>query len=415
VNALLAAAGPRAARLRRGALLLGPAFVAAAAYLDPGNVATNTAAGARYGYLLVWVIVVANLMAGLVQYLSAKLGLVTGESLPEALRDRMSRPSRLAYWVQAELVCVATDLAEVLGGAIALHLLFGLPLLVGGVVTTVVSTLVLAVADRRGQRGFEYVITAMLAVVAVGFLTGLVLRPPDPGATAAGLVPAFTDTGSVLLAAGMLGATVMPHAIYLHSSLARDRHGRPAAGPDLRRLLTATKADVSIALLLAGAVNLGLVLLGAAALAGDPRTDTLDGVHAALGDQLGTTAAVLFAVALLFSGLASTSVGCYAGAVVMGGLLRVRVPLLGRRLVTLVPAIVLLATGISPTWLLVISQVVLSFGIPFVMVPLVRVTRDAGLLGRHRNAVATQVAAWVVTGVIVTLNVTLLWLTFTGA
>jgi hypothetical protein len=276
VNALLAAAGPRAARLRRGALLLGPAFVAAAAYLDPGNVATNTAAGARYGYLLVWVIVVANLMAGLVQYLSAKLGLVTGASLPEALRDRMSRPARLAYWVQAELVCVATDLAEVLGGAIALHLLFGLPLLVGGVVTTVVSTLVLAVADRRGQRGFEYVITAMLAVVAVGFLTGLVLRPPDPGATAAGLLPAFTDTGSVLLAAGMLGATVMPHAIYLHSSLARDRHGRPASGPHLRRLLTATKADVSIALLLAGAVNLGLVLLGAAALAGDPRTDTLD-------------------------------------------------------------------------------------------------------------------------------------------
>jgi manganese transport protein len=414
VNALLAAAGPRAARLRRGALLLGPAFVAAAAYLDPGNVATNTAAGARYGYLLVWVIVVANLMAGLVQYLSAKLGLVTGASLPEALRDRMSRPARLAYWVQAELVCVATDLAEVLGGAIALHLLFGLPLLAGGVVTAVVSTVVLAVADRRGQRGFEYVITAMLAVVAVGFLTGLVLRPPDPGATAAGLVPAFTDTGSVLLAAGMLGATVMPHAIYLHSSLARDRHGRPAAGPDLRRLLAATKADVSIALLLAGAVNLGLVLLGAAALAGDPRTDTLDGVHAALGDRLGTTAAVLFAVALLFSGLASTSVGCYAGAVVMGGLLRVRVPLMVRRVVTAVPALVVLAVGIDPTWALILSQVVLSFGIPFALVPLVVLTSRRSVMGAEANGRAVVAVAVVVTAAIVALNVALLVLTATG-
>jgi manganese transport protein len=218
----------------------------------------------------------------------------------------------------------------------------------------------------------------------------------------------------VLLAAGMLGATVMPHAINLHSSLARDRHGRPASGPHLRRLLTATKADVSIALLLAGAVNLGLVLLGAAALAGDPRTDTLDGVHAALGDQLGTTAAVLFAVALLFSGLASTSVGCYAGAVVMGGLLRVRVPLMVRRVVTAVPALAVLAVGVDPTWALILSQVVLSFGIPFALVPLVVLTSRRSVMGAQANGRVVVAVAVLVTAAIVALNVALLVLTATG-
>lgn len=404
-------ARPRAGRARL-ITLLGPAFVAAIAYVDPGNVAANLTAGARFGYLLVWVLVAANAMAVLVQYLSAKLGVVTGRSLPEVLGDRLPRPARLAYWVQAEVVAAATDLAEVIGGAIALYLLFGVPLVLGGILTGVVSLLVLAVQQRRGQRAFEGVVTTMLAVLTVGFCAGLFFAPPDPAGMLAGLVPRLEGADSVLLAASMLGATVMPHAIYLHSSLARDHLNAPATS--VSRVLRATRVDVVLALLLAGSVNIAMLLLAAANLAGREGTDTIEGAHAAITGTLGPVVGVLFAVGLLASGLASTSVGAYAGAEIMAGLLKVRVPLLTRRLVTLLPAIVLLATGISPTWLLVVSQVVLSFGIPFAMIPLVRVTRDRELLGEHRNGAITQAVAWVIAGVIVALNVTLLWLTFSG-
>lgn len=394
--------------------LLGPAFVAAIAYVDPGNVAANVSAGAQFGYLLVWVIVVANAMAVLVQYLSAKLGLVTGRSLPEVLAERMGRRARLAYWGQAELVAAATDLAEIIGGAIALHLLFGLPLLLGGAVTGVISMLVLTVQQRRGQRTFETVITSMLAILAVGFCLGLVVAPPSLTGTLGGLVPRFEGTSSVLIAASMLGATVMPHAIYLHSSLARDRHGSGHSPAGLRRLLVATRWDVALALLLAGTVNLAMLLLAASTLAGRTGVDSIEGAHAAIEDALGPVVGIAFAVALLVSGLASTSVGSYAGAEIMQGLLKVRVPLLTRRLVTLVPALVLLATDISPTWLLVLSQVVLSFGIPFALVPLVRVTSDQALMGEHRNGTATRVVAWGVALAIVALNVALLALTLSG-
>jgi manganese transport protein len=394
--------------------LLGPAFVAAIAYVDPGNVAANVSAGAQLGYLLVWVIVVANAMAVLVQYLSAKLGLVTGRSLPEVLAERMGRRARLAYWGQAELVAAATDLAEIIGGAIALHLLFGLPLLLGGAVTGVISMLVLTVQQRRGQRTFETVITSMLAILAVGFCLGLVVAPPSLAGTVGGLVPRFEGTSSVLIAASMLGATVMPHAIYLHSSLARDRHGSGHSPAGLRRLLVATRWDVALALLLAGTVNLAMLLLAASTLAGRTGVDSIEGAHAAIEDALGPVVGIAFAVALLVSGLASTSVGSYAGAEIMQGLLKVRVPLLTRRLVTLVPALVLLATDISPTWLLVLSQVVLSFGIPFALVPLVRVTSDRALMGEHRNGTATRVVAWGVALAIVALNVALLALTLSG-
>lgn len=414
-------------RRARLAALLGPAFVAAIAYVDPGNVAANLTAGAEFGYLLVWVLVLANAMAVLVQYLSAKLGVVTGRSLPEVLADRMPRGARLAYWGQAEVVAMATDLAEVIGGAIALHLLFGVPLVLGGLITGVVSMLVLVIQQRRGQRVFETVITSMLGIIAIGFCAGLLFAPPDVGAVLGGVVPRLDGPDSVLLAASMLGATVMPHAIYLHSSLARDRvrfdqreRGRQGlpSGPQspsaTRRLLAATRLDVVLALLIAGGVNIAMLLLAAANLPGRAGTDTIEGAHAAIGESLGPVVAVMFGIGLLVSGLASTSVGAYAGAEIMAGLLRVRVSLLARRLVTLVPALLLLATDLSPTWLLVLSQVVLSFGIPFAMVPLVRVTRDAGLLGEHRNSAGTQLVAWAVAAVIVTLNVALLWLTFTA-
>ncbi len=401
-------------RARPGWLLLGPAFVAAIAYVDPGNVAANVSAGAQFGFLLVWVIVVANLMACLVQYLSAKLGLVTGLSLPEAVGERMGRPSRLAYWVQAELVAMATDLAEVVGGAIALYLLFDLPLIVGGLITGGVSLGLLIVKDRRGQPTFERVITGLLLIIAIGFLTSLAAAPPPIDEVAAGLIPRFDGAESILLAAAMLGATVMPHAVYLHSGLARDRHGHPEAGPARRRLLRATRWDVGIAMLVAGAVNMAMLLVAATNLQGMDNTDSIEGAYEAVQGTLGHTVALLFAIGLLASGLASSSVGAYAGAMIMQGLLRRSIPLVARRLVTLVPALVVLAVGINPSRALVLSQVVLSFGIPFALIPLVRLTGNTSLMGADANHRVTTALGWTVAGVIILLNVVLLYLTLAG-
>ena len=398
-------------RLRPSWLLLGPAFVAAIAYVDPGNVAANVSAGAQYGFLLVWVIIVANAMACLVQYLSAKLGLVTGRSLPEAVADHTRTPTRIAYWLQAELVAMATDLAEVMGGAIALYLLFDLPLVVGGVITGIVSLVLLVVKDRRGQRMFERVITGLLLVIAIGFLTSLFVAPPPVDAAAAGLVPKFAGTESVLLAAAMLGATVMPHAVYLHSGLARDRHGHPDAGPMRRMLLRVTRWDVGMAMLIAGAVNLSMVLVAATNLQGREGTDSIEGAHAAVRDTLGPTVALLFAIGLLASGLASSSVGAYAGAMIMQGLLRRSYPLLLRRLVTLIPALAILAIGLDPSRALVLSQVVLSFGIPFALIPLVRLTSNRGLMGEDTNHGVTTALGWTVATLISLLNVILIYLT----
>ena len=349
--------------------------MAAIAYVDPGNIAANVSAGAKYGFLLVWVIVVANAMAGLLQYLSAKLGLVTGSTLPEAVRDRTRRSTRIAYWAQAELVAIATDVA------------------------------------RHGQRTFERVITGLLLIITIGFLASLVVNPPSPGEVAGGLIPRFDGAGSVLLATAMLGATVMPHAVYLHSGLARDRHGHPAAGADRTRLLRATRWDVGLAMLVAGAVNLALLLVAATNLRGRDGTDTIEGAHAAVGDALGPGVALFFAVGLLASGLASTSVGAYAGAMIMQGLLRRTFPLLIRRLVTLLPALAILASGVDPTHALVISQVVLSFGIPFALIPLARLTADPAVMGADANSRLTTVLTWSVAALITLLNATLIWLT----
>ena len=399
---------PRVPRRRGGAVLLGPAFVAAIAYVDPGNVAANLTAGARYGYVLLWVLVAANAMAVLVQYQSAKLGLVTGRSLPDVLGARLRRGPRLAYWGQAELVAAATDVAEVVGGAIALHLLFGLPLWLGGVVVGAVSLVLLATQDRYGQRRFEHVVVALLAVITIGFLAGLVVSPPDARGMLSGLVPRFEGSDSVLLAASMLGATVMPHAIYVHSALARDRHGHAEPGPWRDRLLRATRWDVGIALVVAGIVNIGLLLLAAAGLRGEPGTDSIEGAHAAITDALGPVVGLAFAVGLLASGLASTSVGAYAGATIMAGLLHRRIPILVRRVVTIIPAVLLLALGADPTWTLVVSQVVLSFGIPFAVIPLVRLTRSRDVMGEARTRTPLHVALVLVVALVVVLNATLL-------
>jgi manganese transport protein len=408
-------AGIRAAAPERRLLwLIGPAFVAAIAYVDPGNVAANLTAGAEFGYLLVWVLIAANAMAVVVQYLSAKLGIVTGRSLPELLGERMPRTGRLLYWAQAEIIAAATDMAEVIGGAIALQILFGLPLLVGGVIVGVVSMGILAVQSRRGQRAFEFVMMGLLAVITIGFVSSLVVSPVDWGAAAAGIVPRFEGARSVVLAAGMLGATVMPHAVYLHSTLALERHGVSPDAATTRHLLRANRWDVIVALLVAGSVNIAMLLLAAASLPGVADTDSIQGAHAAITQALGPAAGIVFGIGLLASGLASTSVGCYAGAAVMSGLLHVRVPLLVRRTITLAPALVVLALGVNPTWALVISQVVLSVGIPFAVIPLVWLTSRRQAMGEFANRPALRIAGIVCVSAIVALNGALIVLTATG-
>lgn len=406
---------PRSPRPERRLLfLLGPAFVAAIAYVDPGNVAANLTAGANYGYLLVWVLVAANMMAVLIQYLSAKLGLVTGKSLPELLGDRLRRPGRLLYWGQAELIAAATDLAEVIGGAIALQILFGVPLLLGGLIVGVVSTIVLSLQSWRGQRTFESVIIAFLAIIAVGFVAGLVVSPLSVEGMVGGLLPRFQGAETVLLAASMLGATVMPHAIYLHSGLARDRHGNSPDPGRITMLLRATRWDVVIALVIAGTVNIAMLLLAAASLRGVDGTDTIQGAHAAIVTALGPVVGFAFGVGLLASGLASTSVGCYAGSTIMAGLLHLRVPLLVRRVVTLIPALLILWIGIDPTRALVLSQVLLSIGIPFALIPLVSYSQNRALMGQFVIGRGIRWVAWAVTALIVGLNVALIVLTLAG-
>jgi manganese transport protein len=396
-------------------VLFGPAFVAAIAYVDPGNVAANLTAGARFGYLLLWVLILANAIALLVQYQSAKLGLVTGRSLPELVGERLRPAARRVYWFQAELVAAATDLAEVIGGAIALHLLFGLPLLLGGFIVGVASMVLLAVQTRRGQREYELVIVALLGVILIGFVSGLFVTDTDPVALVGGIVPRFEGTDSVLLATSMLGATVMPHVIYLHSALARDRHGATNDPARLRVLIRATKFDVSAALVVAGAINIAMLLLAAASLRGVANTDTIEGAHAAIVDALGPVIGVVFAVGLLASGLASTSVGTYAGSVIMDGLLKVRIPLLVRRVVTLIPALLILGLGADATGALVLSQVVLSFGIPFALVPLVWLAGSRKLMGEFVNAPWLRVVGWASTVAIVAINAVLIILLATGA
>ena len=392
-------------RVRGTCALLGPAFVAAIAYVDPGNFATNFSGGARFGYTLLWVIVAANLLGMLMQTLSAKLGLATGDNLPELSRRHFGRRTVLVLWAQAEVVAMATDLAEVIGGAIALNLLFGLPLLVGAAVTGAASFAVLAL-QTRGYRRFELTIGGLLAVILVGFLGETLEIHISPTAAAAGLVPTLSGSGSVMVAAGILGATVMPHVIYLHSALTQDRIVARSAA-DKRQLLRYQRIDVVIAMGLAGAVNAAMLAVAAALFhgrEGEHRGDSLVGVHTALNRLVSAPAATLFAVALLAAGLASSGVGTYAGQVVMQGYLRRRIPLGLRRGLTLAPALAVLAGGLDATRALVLSQVVLSFGIPFAVIPLVRLTARSDVMGELANRRSTSVTAVAAVVLIVALN-----------
>ena len=402
-------------RLRGTLRIVGPGFVAAIAYVDPGNFATNISAGARYGFLLVWVIAAANLMAVVVQYLSSKLGLVTGRNLAELCRERYPRPVRWFLWAQAEVVAMATDLAEFVGAAIALQLLFGWPGLPAGIVTAVVALLLLVV-QRRGYRAFEIAIAGCLALIVVAFAACLAMVDVPGGAVLGGLVPRLADDDSVLLAVGIIGATVMPHVVYLHSALVTGRIAHRDER-ELRLLLRITRVDVVLAMLVAGAVNLAMLVLAATALSsGGPGVpvDTLAGAQVALAITIGAVPAVLFALALLASGLSSSSVGTLAGQVVMQGFVRRSIPIWVRRLVTIAPAMAVLTMGIEPTMVLVLSQVVLSLGIPFALVPLVHLTASRSVMGAFVNRRSLTVAASAVAAVVVTMNATLLAITFTG-
>ncbi|HTU98045.1 MAG TPA: Nramp family divalent metal transporter [Solirubrobacteraceae bacterium] len=396
-------------RIRLGLSMLGPAFVAAVAYVDPGNFATNLQGGARFGYELMWVVLAANLMAMLVQYLSAKLGVATDHTLPELCRAHFPRWTTWGLWVQAEIMAMATDVAEFLGAAIALNLLFGVPLIVAGLITGAIAFGILGL-QRHGFRRFELAIAALLGIVFAGFLYETVHIGPSAHMALAGFVPRLSNSDAVYLAVGIIGATVMPHVIYLHSALTK---GRVAVRDDSerRQVLRFERVDVIIALGVAGLINLAMLAVFAK-LFHTPQLSgitSLQAAHTQIGDLVGGGAALAFAVALFASGASSSSVGTYAGQVVMAGFIGVRIRMWVRRLVTMLPALIVLATGVNATDALVLSQVVLSFGIPFALVPLVLLSSRRDVMGVHVNSRAMTVAAFTVAAVISGLNLFALW------
>ncbi len=392
---------------------LGPAFIACVAYIDPGNFATNIAGGSKFGYTLVWVIVASNLMAMLIQYLSAKLGVVTGRNLPEVCRERFSRRTSILLWIQAELIAMATDLAEFLGAALGFHLLLGIGLFPAALITAATAFAILGL-QRFGFRPFEATIAAIVGVIGVCYLGEIFKAKPPLGTVAHhAVVPQFAGGESVLLAVGILGATVMPHVIYLHSALTQNRVV-PRDEHEARRLYRWTKVDVVIAMTIAGVINMAMLVMAASVFfkSGLLHVDSLESAHKTLEPVLGGASSTLFALALLASGLSSATVGTLSGQVVMQGFISRQIPIFTRRLVTMLPALVVAGIGLDPSRTLVISQVVLSFGIPFALIPLVWFTSRRDLMGVLVNRKVTTVLAAAVAAGISALNVFLLAQTF---
>ena len=400
-------------RIRGVVALLGPAFVAAVAYVDPGNFATNFTAGSQFGYGLAWVVAVANLMAMMVQYLSAKVGVATGRDLPELCREYLPRVVSRGLWAQAEIIAIATDLAEFVGAAIGLNMLFHVQPLVAGLMTAAVAFAILAL-EQRGYRRFELAITALLGIVSLGFAYDLVAVHASPASMAAGFVPRLAPSG-ILLASGIIGATVMPHVVYLHSALTKSRVSC-SNDAERRELLGFQRLDVLVALGAAGLINLAMLFVAAALFnrTGAQPVNSIAAAHAGLGHLVGGGAALAFAVALLASGLSSSSVGTYAGQVVMQGFIRRRIPLFIRRALTMLPALAVLALGLPATASLVISQVVLSFGIPFALVPLLLLTRRADIMGALVNRRITTAVTGGIALMIIALNLYLVYVMFAG-
>jgi manganese transport protein len=394
---------------------LGPAFVACIAYIDPGNFATNIAAGSKFGYTLAWVIVASSLMAMLIQLLSAKLGIATGRNLPEMCREQYSRRTTMGLWVQAELIAMATDLAEFLGAALGFHLLLGIPLFPAAVLTGFATFLILGL-QRLGLRAFEAVIATFVAAIGGCYLAELYYAHAPLGTVGLHMVkPEFQGSESLLLAVGIIGATVMPHVIYLHSALTQNRVV-PQNDAEAHRLYHYTKVDVVIAMTIAGLINLSMLVMAASTFfrSGLHDVTSLVTAHKTLAPVLGGASGTLFALALLASGLSSATVGTLSGQVVMQGFIHRRIPIFVRRLLTMLPALVVAAIGLNPSRTLVLSQVVLSFGIPFALVPLVWFTSRRDLMGTLVNRRLTTVVAVLVAALISALNVFLLGQTFLG-
>src|SRR2546430_12597513 len=392
---------------------LGPAFIACIAYIDPGNFATNIAGGSKFGYTLVWAIVASNLMAMLIQTLSAKLGIATGRNLPEICRERFSRRTAIGLWIQAEVIAMATDLAEFLGAALGFHLLLGIALFPAALITAVAAFAILGL-QRFGFRPFEATIAAIVGFIGVCYLGEIFKAKPPLGTVAHhAVVPQFAGQESVLLAVGILGATVMPHVIYLHSALLQNRI-RPETDEQARTLMRFTRVDVILAMTIAGLINMAMLVMAASVFFKSGLVDvgSLETAHRTLRPILGGGSSTLFALALLASGLSSSTVGTLAGQIVMQGFIRRQIPVVVRRLVTMLPALVVVGIGVDPSRTLVISQVVLSFGIPFALVPLVLFTSRRDVMGVLANHRATTVAAVVVAALISGLNVFLLVQTF---
>ncbi len=407
-RAAAAALDGRQKGLKRFLPFLGPAFIAAVAYIDPGNFATNIQAGSTYGYTLLWVVLVSNIMAVLIQSMSAKLGIATGKNLPEVSRERFAKPVTIGLWLQAEFIAIATDLAEFIGGALGLYLLFGIPLFPAAVITGIASFVLLEL-QRRGFRWLEAGIGVLVGVVVVSFAYEVYIADPDGSQLLHGLfVPTLDGADSLLLAAGILGATVMPHVIYLHSALMQRRVvGRNEA--ERRKIFHFEMADILIAMTIAGVIN-GAMLVMAAGLFFDSTVviSTLEGAFAHLNTEAGSLAAILFGVGLLASGFSSSSVGTMSGQIIMSGYIDRQIPLVLRRLITMAPALGVLALGVDPTTALVMSQVVLSFGIPFALIPLLIFCSDPTLMGSLVNRRITTWLAWAVATLIIALNVFLL-------
>ncbi|MEI2616479.1 MAG: Nramp family divalent metal transporter [Thermomicrobiales bacterium] len=402
---------------RRILPFLGPAFIAAIAYVDPGNFATNIDAGASYGYMLIWVVVVSNLMAMLIQSLSAKLGIATGHNLAELIGREYPRPVVYGLWGLAEVVAMATDLAEFLGAAVGLNLLFGIPLLPAGILTGIVTFAILGM-QHYGFRPLEAVITGFVSVIAACYIVELFLGKPDFGATMSAIArPQLAGAQSILLASGILGATVMPHVIYLHSALTQDRIVAQDAN-QRRRLFRFELVDVFIAMGVAGFVNAAMLLMAAVTFHGtnviSEGDDLILRAYETLTPLLGGSASTIFGVSLLAAGLSSSTVGTMSGQVIMRGFLGWQVPLWFRRSITMIPALIVIALGIEATKTLVISQVVLSFGIPFALIPLVRFTHRRDLMGDLTNLKVTTILASIVAALIIGLNLFLLYETFFG-
>lgn len=395
---------------------IGPAFVASVAYIDPGNFATNLEGGARFGYTLLWVVVASNLIGMLIQILSAKLGIATGHNLAELCRMHYPRWASLSMWVLMEIVAMATDLAEFLGAALGLFLLFGMPLWVAGLVTAVATYLILGL-ERYGFRRLEAVIMVMVAVVAGCYVVELLLAGPDWRQVAYhAVVPQFSGTESIVLATGILGATVMPHAVFLHSALTQGRIVTREPS-QMRRLLRFEIIDVMVAMGLAGMINAAMLIMAAKTFhaAGLVDVDAIEKAYLTLEQVLGKASNFVFALALLAAGLSSSTVGTMSGQVIMQGFLNYHIPVWLRRGITMTPALVVIAIGLDPTRTLVISQVILSFGLPFAIIPLVLFTRRRDVMGVLTNRRWTTALAAVAAVLVVCLNVLLLYRIFAGS